>query len=76
MDDEQIKENKNEGSAKIFLPLTRKGGFGYMFGMNIPICIVQMVKNRDLFVGKARGEMNASDKSRQGKMDVDNSKIT
>lgn len=76
MDDKQIKENSNEAGAKIFMPLTRKGGFGYVGGMNIATCIVQMVKNKDLFVGKSRGDLNASDKSRQGKMDVDDSKVT
>jgi hypothetical protein len=55
MDDKQIKENSNEAGAKIFMPLTRQGGFGYVGGMNIATCIVQMVKNKDLFVGKSRG---------------------
>lgn len=76
MNDQQIKENNSEAGAKIFMPLTRQGGFGYVGGMNIPTCIVQMVKNKDLFVGKVRGDLNASDKSRQGKMDVDDSKVT
>jgi len=46
---------------RVFLPLTRQGGLGYYDGMNLPVCIVQNAKNKDLLVGKHKGDLNIQD---------------
>lgn len=58
MTKDQIQSNAK--SAKIVMPFTKQGGFGYMDGTSLPICLVQMLKGKDLFVGKIKGDLNAN----------------
>jgi len=41
-----------------------------MGGFNLPLCMVQGMKNKDLFVGMVKGNLNVNDTGR-----IDTSKI-
>lgn len=48
---------KEDRGPKIMMPFTKQGGFGYM-GIELPLCMVQGMKNKDLFVGMVKGNLN------------------
>lgn len=43
------------------LPFTKQGGIASIDGMSLPICLIQMAKGKDLFLGKIKGDLNATD---------------